>query len=290
MPRVRAFTIVELLVVITIIVVLLALLAPAMDQAIYQAELAVCGTRLKGIADGLSIYTVDYKRKYPHRPLASGDPGGKPNNIYIGSVFEQSGGANDDRASLKGYISINGHLNDPLTPREVDFESSARQTQIEVSYHLWFGWQYHVPNRERGMFKMSDRFEWTPPSADGPVRTYSFDFLASDVDGMDGGVKNGQTIAGHADKEGRLRESVLQDGSDVAGTAETDTLQYTFSRWWGDGGRGPIDSQFVSSDTSVRRYLDVLYDESAEPDPQMVRAPMWPAGYPFGQWQLHLGL
>jgi type II secretory pathway pseudopilin PulG len=34
---------VELLVVITIIVLLLALLAPALEKAIYQAQMAVCG-------------------------------------------------------------------------------------------------------------------------------------------------------------------------------------------------------------------------------------------------------
>ena len=35
----RAFTLVELLVVITIIVILLALLTPAMDRAVYHAEM-----------------------------------------------------------------------------------------------------------------------------------------------------------------------------------------------------------------------------------------------------------
>ena len=52
MPIRNGFTLVELLVVITIIVILLALLAPALDKAIYQAELAVCGTRVRAIATG----------------------------------------------------------------------------------------------------------------------------------------------------------------------------------------------------------------------------------------------
>ena len=64
MPR-PAFTLIELLVVITIIVVLLALLTPAVDRAIYQAELTVCGTRLKGIATGNLAYAADNKRSYP---------------------------------------------------------------------------------------------------------------------------------------------------------------------------------------------------------------------------------
>ena len=48
-----AFTLVELLVVITIIVILLVLLAPAMDRAIYQADLLACATNLNyAFADG----------------------------------------------------------------------------------------------------------------------------------------------------------------------------------------------------------------------------------------------
>src|ERR1041384_4524111 len=53
-PRLTtAFTLVELLVVVAIIVVLLSLLTPALDKAIYQAELAVCGADLRGGAMAL---------------------------------------------------------------------------------------------------------------------------------------------------------------------------------------------------------------------------------------------
>ena len=60
------FTLVELLVVITIIVILLALLAPALDQAIYQAELAVCAARQDGLLTIFHAYAADEgRRKYP---------------------------------------------------------------------------------------------------------------------------------------------------------------------------------------------------------------------------------
>src|SRR5688572_26873229 len=64
----RAFTLIELLVVITIIVVLLSLLTPALDKAIYQAELAVCGANIKGAYGAITTYAMDNKRRYPHRP------------------------------------------------------------------------------------------------------------------------------------------------------------------------------------------------------------------------------
>ena len=70
----RAFTLIELLVVITIIIVLLALLAPALDQAVYQAELAVCGTHLHALGAGLQTYTVDHKRHYPSRAMTASGP------------------------------------------------------------------------------------------------------------------------------------------------------------------------------------------------------------------------
>jgi prepilin-type N-terminal cleavage/methylation domain-containing protein len=62
------FTIVELLVVISIIVVLLALLAPALDQAIYQAELSVCGAKLRSLGGGLVNYALGSQRRYPQWP------------------------------------------------------------------------------------------------------------------------------------------------------------------------------------------------------------------------------
>ncbi len=57
----KGYTLIELLVVITIIAVMLALLSPAMDRAIYQAELAVCGANLHGIGLGIGVCAMDCK-------------------------------------------------------------------------------------------------------------------------------------------------------------------------------------------------------------------------------------
>lgn len=51
-----AFMIAEVLVVITIVVVLLSLLARALDQAIYQAELATCAANMKGATSELHVH------------------------------------------------------------------------------------------------------------------------------------------------------------------------------------------------------------------------------------------
>src|SRR5437870_3033494 len=105
-PRLTAFTLVELLVVISIIVTLLALLSPALDRAIYQAEMAVCGARLRSVAGSALIYAPDFRRQYPYRPTVKNGDGSKPNNLYVNTgpagAFNASigGGAPDDRPVL----------------------------------------------------------------------------------------------------------------------------------------------------------------------------------------------
>src|SRR5687768_3576467 len=63
----KGFTLVELLIVITIIVVLMASMMPALDQAVYQAQLTVCGARLDAIAGAALTYAIDHKRAFPVR-------------------------------------------------------------------------------------------------------------------------------------------------------------------------------------------------------------------------------
>src|ERR1051325_1350647 len=108
--RARAFTLVELLVVVAVIVVLLSLLAPALDKAVYQAELTVCGTHLHDIAVGVHQYTFQFKRQYPYRNGVQTQGSWTPQML----AATQSDSV-DDRKPLRGYINLNGHLNCPLT-------------------------------------------------------------------------------------------------------------------------------------------------------------------------------
>src|SRR6266478_4856578 len=86
--RPQAFTLIELLVVVTIIVVLLALLTPAVDRAIYQAELARCAAQLHGICAGVQVYAAENKRWYPQRHGNNADQNSywEPNRLYDGGA------------------------------------------------------------------------------------------------------------------------------------------------------------------------------------------------------------
>src|SRR5690349_16161789 len=116
MPR-SAFTLIELLVVVTIIAVLLALLTPAVDKAIYQAQLTVCGANLRATGGGVILYAMGSRKFYPHRGLQEV----KDSNPYYSQSFipptalsRTTGVSYDLRPPLKGYVAINKQLLDPL--------------------------------------------------------------------------------------------------------------------------------------------------------------------------------
>jgi type II secretory pathway pseudopilin PulG len=98
------------LVVITVIAVLLAIMTPALQQAIYQAELAVCGANLHAVGVGLHTYTIDFRRYYPIRNREFKTTSWRDTNIVIKPPL----GDFDDRPPLRGYMTINEHLNCPL--------------------------------------------------------------------------------------------------------------------------------------------------------------------------------
>ncbi|MEQ8844146.1 MAG: prepilin-type N-terminal cleavage/methylation domain-containing protein [Phycisphaerales bacterium] len=64
-PRQRGFTLVELLVVISIIALLVGILLPALGKARQTARQMQCSTHVKGLHQGLVAWANDYSERFP---------------------------------------------------------------------------------------------------------------------------------------------------------------------------------------------------------------------------------
>ncbi len=264
----RAFTLIELLVVVTIIVVLLALLMPALDKAIYQAELAVCGANLHGVSAGALAYAFESKRQYPYRP-------GVHNRAYRAIMLSANGSVStsapyyDDRPTIKNHIALK-LLACPLTGKiDLDIKPGERSapgyqeptkdaavgdmTWYFSTYNLWFGWKYGYGSSPKypGMQKLGDRWTWADRS---------FRWLASDLDELLG--DRPQATATHPDEDGVMSNVVAQDLEPAATDAVNTAIgrRITYSAWYtpnGTGKRGLIDTNFASDDGAVVRFTRV---------------------------------
>jgi prepilin-type N-terminal cleavage/methylation domain-containing protein len=252
MANTAAFTLIELLVVVTIIVVLLALLTPALDRAIYQAELAVCGSNQHAAVVGLLTYTGEYRRWYPNRK-----------GVVSGSDWQHAkffDSVNTDQRLVAPYVDINKTFNDPLS-QPVDYEANP-QCHAYTPYSLWWGYRFA---NERGMNKLGDRWTWTN-TVRGQVEMH--DVLISDLDYVADGS---QTVGGHPDAEGVRRQYTREnEDQEVAvpggggAMAPFPVNKMVMSLWMSDIGvhqRGPIDYLAGAEDGSVRQYRDVAWDD-----------------------------
>lgn len=86
LPRKKAFTLIEILVVIGIIALLAAILFPVLSSARERARTSSCLNNEKQIAMALSQYTQDYARRFPINPVCV-DPSDPAKNLCDGWAY-----------------------------------------------------------------------------------------------------------------------------------------------------------------------------------------------------------
>jgi prepilin-type N-terminal cleavage/methylation domain-containing protein len=244
------FTLIELLVVIAIIGVLLALLTPALDKAIYRAEMTVCATQLRNIGQGATSYALEYKRFYPDRPIVRA--GKQPVTL---ARYARNG--TDDRPVIQNHIPLK-LLVDPMTGRiNLDAGSSGPNTEVLSPTALWFGWRFWLDQAnstlnsdwggQGGSTRIGRPFTWD--NRRYFIMAGDHDFFAEDLT---------IPMASHSDLTGTLYNDVRQNDDDV-----------TLSRWVANGTRrGPLDRNFAYDDGSV-----ILFDAVEWEDERMARVP-----------------
>jgi prepilin-type N-terminal cleavage/methylation domain-containing protein len=236
-----AFTLVELLVVVTLIAVLLALLMPAMDKAMYQAEMLTDSARQKAVMTSVTLYAGDFKRQYPFRPFVAAG-GSSP----FGQLNAGGSGA-DDRVPLRNYVPINKLLSDPFSPK-VDIEGSRPETVVWAQYELWFGFNYAgLP----GMRKIGDRIV-ADEAISGQRRSY--DLLVSCVTQIRYPAAD-YGMAGHRDRLDRWAVERFQD-EPFANAAKSSA---TIGWYVGGPNRGTLDLHYGYQDGSVLRVDCIAY-------------------------------
>lgn len=241
MKTARGLTLIEVLVVLGIIIVVAALLVPAINMAIYHSDLAACGGNLKGVVAGSLAYAGSHGKTYPVPPT-----GRVFDSRYLGCVPPGS----DLRPVIKGHINVK-QLVCPLAPKiSLAVEDTGDAGSVLSSYTYWSGFQYMPPDMppEAGMIKVGNRWTW------GGKR---FSVIAADFDL----VGDGTTGAGsHPDHKDRMTPKSVQkkDGANHSAWEMQDS-----------GPRSRIDFNAAFDDGSVRRYKHV---ETL--DNRMVRVPV----------------
>lgn len=160
--RANAFTLLELLVVISIIAVLIAMLLPTLSKARSTAEQITCASVMRQAGVGWNIYLYDFK---DWLPIMSG-AAGVYNHTY--KTYSGAGGAALVPAPNSGVDENSPYFKDVLPPKLRNCPTYDPTTVLGPAWVSPFAWGYAFPFQANGyaaVKMMSDRVN----NADDPT-------------------------------------------------------------------------------------------------------------------------
>ena len=138
----KAFTLVELLVVISIIALLMGILLPSLSAAREQGRCVVCKSNLKNIGLALRLYLDDYNGNMPSAEPYPGHYGQKSQHWFMNSVLMKNLGLEifkDENGKLIGpgkkrsVLTCPSHKKPDMTQNRLP-DYPAQQRQFSLSY------------------------------------------------------------------------------------------------------------------------------------------------------------
>ncbi len=131
MDRRRGFTLIEILVVISIIALLLAILLPALSRVRKQAKRVVCTSQLRQQTLALTYYSENYEGKI----MGVGGPGNPYWFHLIAPFLGDKQYEKDPQAAFEGVMQV---IICPSVTERADGQSLQRGTAIR-SWAFWWG-------------------------------------------------------------------------------------------------------------------------------------------------------
>lgn len=167
----RRFTLIEPLVVVTIIAILASLLLPALNGVRYRTKLTLCMNNQRQIGLGVLSYTIDYDANYPRRTVSiqRGSTAPLTSEPWTLVNWTNDSPQNDDRPMFMETLNSPDLeiLQDPLLPEPLDITGNLG---YHIGYEMWFGHAMQWNDSATQLYKTSDE-----PQFAG----YTFDVLAA---------------------------------------------------------------------------------------------------------------
>ncbi|MEM6333718.1 MAG: type II secretion system protein [Planctomycetota bacterium] len=230
----RAFSLIELLVVIGVVALLIGVLLPALASARGSAKVAACLSNQRQLGVGVLAYAADYAGSIPlspDRPNFAGFPPVSPdaatNQVFVGSYPDPD---HADSATYAGVgLLLDGYLVNPevqlctdATRRDLFAASMTNMRQLGVDAYTAYVYRNRFAAESGRVSAMGDN------PAGERADALLFDFNQIDLDAigagpdslLHGGARvNALWLGGHAktldNRDGRYSWSVLAPDSDA---------------------------------------------------------------------------